>query len=750
MKWAFAGLLICITLVSHAQVIISGNVSDTKKHPLVGASISIENSYDGATADILGNFKFTATEKGRQVIVVTMTGYASVSDTIIIGDSQIVRNFMLHSLATNLDAVVITAGTFAAGDQNKSAELSTLDVVTTASANADITSAMKTLPGSQQVGESEGLFVRGGTGNETKIFIDGTLVNNFFYTSEPGQATRGRFNPFLFKGTVFSSGGYSALYGQAMSSVLLLESIDLPDKTSASFGLSYLSINGGIQKLAKNKKSSWGLSYAYTDLGLVYNIVKQKMDYFKVPKVHELDANYRFKTKHGMVKYYGYFSALNLGYRYTNIDSVGLKNAFSLNNVNYYHNLSWKEKLGKGWKIQLGGSYSNNADKIKTDLNNLQDEKVSSTGNPLYDYQAFRLRSNGQFVNLRWVLEKNLGGLSAIRFGNEYNYGNTLSKYTSYDNVESRFRIKENLLASYAEADIYLMPKLAARTGVRVEHSSLLSRWNAAPRLSLAYQFPDRGQVSLAYGIFYQNPDNKYLPTSSKLHFEDATHYILQYQKIAHQRIFRSEIFYKKYDDLIKATGNYGQLTAVNNKGFGDAKGIEVFWRDKKTFKNMDYWVSYSYLDTRRNFLNYPTEMEPPFAAKHTASVVFKTFLLPWKLQVNASYTFATGRPYYDFHFDDNTNKYIIREQGRTRDYNDLSLSLNYLPQIGKKDAKSFSVFVLSVTNVPGFRNIYSYNFSADGSRKIAVVPASKRFYYLGYFVSFGIDRTQDAIDNHL
>lgn len=750
MKSFFTGLLICIALVTHAQVTIVGKITDNKKHSLPGASISIENSYDGATADSLGHFKFNTTEKGRQVLLVTMLGYSTVTDTIIIGNNSIEKNFVLRSLATNLDAVVITAGTFAAGDQNKSAELSTLDVVTTASANADITSAIKTLPGSQQVGESEGLFVRGGTGNETKIFIDGTLVNNFFYTSEPGQATRGRFNPFLFKGTVFSSGGYSALYGQAMSSVLLLESIDLPDKTSASFGLSYLSINGGIQNLAKNKKSSWGLSYGYSNLGLVFNLIKQKMDYFQVPAVHELDGNFRFKTKHGMVKYYGYFSALKLGYRYTNVDTAGLKNAFSLKNVNYYHNLTWKEKLGDGWKIELGGSYSNNTDRISTELYNLQGEKVNSTGNPLYDYQAFRLRSKGQFVNLRWVLEKNLGGLSAIRFGNEYNNSNTLTRYTSFDIVESKSRLKENLLASYVEGDIYLMPKLAARTGVRVEHSALLSRWNAAPRLSLAYQFPDRGQVSFAYGIFYQNPDNKYLPTTSKLHFEDATHYILQYQKVAHQRIFRSEIFYKKYDDLIKATGNYGQLTAVNNKGFGDAKGIEVFWRDKKSFKNMDYWVSYSYLDTKRNFLNYPAEIEPPFAAKHTASIVFKTFLLPWKLQVNASYTFATGRPYYDFYFDNNINKYIIREQGRTKDYNDLSLSLNYLPSIGKKDAKSFSVFVLSVTNVPGFKNIYSYNFSADGSRKIAVVPASKRFYYLGYFVSFGIDRTQDAIDNHL
>ena len=58
--------------------------------------------------------------------------------------------------------------------------LDPIDIVTTASANGDITGALKTLPGAQQVGESEGLFVRGGTATETKTFIDGTLVNNFF------------------------------------------------------------------------------------------------------------------------------------------------------------------------------------------------------------------------------------------------------------------------------------------------------------------------------------------------------------------------------------------------------------------------------------------------------------------------------------------------------------------------------------------------------------------------------------------
>src|SRR5439155_10627441 len=126
--------------------------------------------------------------------------------------------------------------------------------------------------GAQQIGEQEGLFVRGGTSAETKQFIDGTLVNNPYYTSIPDIATRGRFSPFLFKGTVFSTGGYSALYGQALSSALILESIDLPELSSASLSVSPILLGGGFQQLGKNKNWSWGASYSYTNVLLVYKV----------------------------------------------------------------------------------------------------------------------------------------------------------------------------------------------------------------------------------------------------------------------------------------------------------------------------------------------------------------------------------------------------------------------------------------------------------------------------------------------
>ncbi len=739
------------TTLGMAQVKISGKIIDNHNNQLAGISVSILNSYDGATSDSLGNYSFNTIEKGEQTLQATSAGYKPFEQKINVSGANQTINISLKEQVTELKAVVISAGTFEASDQKKATALNPIDIVTTASANGDITSAIKTLPGTQQVGESEGLFVRGGTASESKIFIDGTLVNNFFYSSEPNQATRGRFNPFLFKGTIFSSGGYSALYGQALSSVLLLESIDLPDKTSADFGISYLAANAGIQKLSKNKKSSWGLTYSYVNLSLVYNLIKQKFDYFKVPILHEGDANFRIKTSStGMLKYFGYFSTTNVGFRNQDVDSLTLKDAFGLKNFNMYHNVSWKEKIGSGWRINAAASYSTNRDHINNELQDANDKKQAIINDPLYAHKNFNLINKGQYANAKVVLEKRLNGLSAVRFGSEYNHSDEKSTYNQYDGSQFYQRIKENILSGFAETDIYITNDIAAKVGARAERSRLIDKWNIAPRISLAYKFPDNSQASVAYGIFYQNPENKYLPSSNSLHFAQATHYIFQYQKITNQRTFRTEIFYKKYDDLIKTGLNNGRFTAINNNGFGDAKGIELFWRDKKTIKNFDYWLSYSYLDTKRDFLNYPFAIEPSFAAKHTASLVLKKFVTKMKTQFNASYTYATGRPYYNINYDDNAGLYKLYDEGRTKDYNSLSLSVNYLPSIGNINAKGFTVIVLSVTNVLGANNVYSYNYSANGKNKVAVTPPSKRFLYLGCFISLGIDRTQDAIENHL
>ncbi|MDB5201962.1 MAG: TonB-dependent receptor [Ferruginibacter sp.] len=753
MKFLITVLLSSFLFPVFGQINLKGKITDNKNKPLPGASVSLKNSYDGATSDSLGNFSFSTTEKGAQIVEITLMGYGAVSRPVSIGNEAISLNISLKELITELNAVTITAGSFEASDKKKGTVLSSLDIVTTASANGDITGALKTLPGTQQVGESEGLFVRGGTATESKIFIDGNLVNNFFYSSLPGLATRGRFNPFLFKGTVFSAGGYSALYGQALSAALILESNDLPERTEADLSLSVLGIGGGIQKLAKDKKSSWGISYNYTNLALAFAVIKQKQDFYKTPTYHQGDANFRIKTKHGgFLKYYGYASWNQTALRSPDIDSTSLQNSFGIENLNTYQNLNWKENFGRGWKFNTGISFSTNKDQIENELQDADYNKQVFTSPSGYAFKNFDLVNKAWYGQARIVLEKRLGGLNAVRFGADHFYSNEKSSYTLYTGAKYNETVEDNLTAAFAETDFYITKDIAAKLGGRLEHSTLMDKWNIAPRASLAYKFKDNSQASFAYGIFYQNPERKYLPApTGQLDFAKASHYILQYQRLNNQRTFRTELFYKQYDQLFKTLPNSnGREVATNNNGNGYARGIELFWRDKKSLKDVDYWISYSYLDTKRDYLNFPGSMRPSFAAKHTASFVVKKFVLPWKTGFNASYNFATGRPYYQLKYDNSQAKYVVADAGETINYNNLSFSLNYLPNLGKTNKKTFLVWVLSVSNVLGQNQVYGYNYAGIANRKEAITPPSKRFVYLGCFLSFGIDRTQDAINNNL
>lgn len=730
-----------------AQVTIKGIVKDNKNNPVSGASIAIKDSYDGATSDSLGRYSFKTFEKGTQLLVVSNIGFKSFEQQIKLETGVITIDVVLKQEVTELTAVVLSAGTFEASDRKRAAAvLDPIDIVTTASANGDITQALKTLPGAQQVGESEGLYVRGGTAAETKTFIDGTLVNNFFFSSVPNIAQFGRFSPFIFKGTVFSTGGYSALYGQALSSALILESIDLPEQSSANLGISVLSLNAGYQHLSKNKKSSFGGSYSYTDLSLAFAVIKQRQDYSRVPAYHNADANFRIKTsKTGMLKYYGYFSSNKLAFTTNSIDSLGYLDRFAISNTNHYHNLSWKENLPKRWKLQTGISYTNNKDDINSGMQDANKNEVI-LGN--LEGKTFGIILKGNYFNTKTVIEKKLKGLSAVRFGSEYNYTDDESEYTAYNGQKYPGTIKEHIKSAFAEADVYVANDLAVKGGLRLEHSSSLEKTNLAPRFSIAYKIGKGSQASIAYGIFYQNPERRYLPSPNNLTYMKATHYIAQYQKVVNQQSFRAEVFYKKYDNLVKTAIVGFTEAAIGNNGFGDAKGFEFFWRDKKTIKNFDYWISYSYLDTKRDFLNFPFAITPNFAAKHTASLVTKKFVQNLKMNFNASYNYSSGRPYYNIGFDG--NNYKFNDRGTIPDYHNVSFAINYLPFIGKKDPKSFAVYVLQVSNIFNIKQTYGYTYSYNGQRKEAIVPTSRMFVFIGAFISFGVDRSDEVINNGL
>ena len=107
-----------LSIAATAQIKISGKITDNHNKALPGISISIKDSYDGATSDSLGNYSFTTSEKGEHIFRLSATGYKPFEQNIDI-NTPININISLKEEITELKAVVITAGTFEASDQKR-------------------------------------------------------------------------------------------------------------------------------------------------------------------------------------------------------------------------------------------------------------------------------------------------------------------------------------------------------------------------------------------------------------------------------------------------------------------------------------------------------------------------------------------------------------------------------------------------------------------------------------------------------
>lgn len=757
MKKKLLFLLLLSPLFSIAQTTISGVVKDYKGEKLVGVNISVKNAYDGATSKADGTYSFETFEKDSITLLASYLGFVSTEKKIFINNDKMTVDLVMKEKINDIKAVVITAGSFEASDEKKGTTLKPLDIVTTAGSNGDNYSALKTLPGTQQTNDREGLFVRGGTGTETQTFIDGTWVRNAFSASVPDLGARGRFNPFIFKGTVFSTGGYSALYGGALSSAVILETIDLPDRSSANLNLSSVGIGLSIQRLAKNKKSSWGVGYNYTNLTPYFLIIKQNVNYKQAPTVHQLDLNYRAKVgKSGIFKFYGYVNKTGIDIQRTNITSLDYANAnkeyqdeYEIQNKNIYTNFSYKNYFNNNWKMNIGVCFSYNNDDITTKILNNQGEVVSDSN--FYNKNWNSIENKNTLATTKLVIEKSFNNLNTLRFGGEYIYGHDFFSFknqrpVNYYNFPAVTQ-DEHYKAIFAEGDIYISNNLAGKIGVRGEHSTVLNKYNIAPRISAAYKLNRLGQFSLAYGMFYQKPELTYLMQNTNLNYMRADHYIINYMYQPKDRMLRVEAYYKKYHDLIK-TNVISATNGIANTGNGYARGIELFYRDKKSIKGIDFWISYSYLDTKRDFLKYIRLVQPDFAATHNGSLVFKKFWTKYMFGINGTYTFSSGRPYINYN-ETNPDKFM---SDRTINYHTINLSVNYLKTI----RKAFTVFVLGVNNPIGIKQIYGYNYATNDLNndgllyQKAITPAARQFVFIGMFMSWGIDRTQEAIDGNL
>ena len=709
---------ICSFWIATAQTTISGTVTDKSGNVISGANVFLEGTYDGASTTEEGTFFFETMETGAQTLVISALAYEThyeMGEVSYLKDLKIV----MVEAVNQLTGVTLTAGTFEAGDNSKVSVLKPLDIVTTAGAAGDFVAALQTLPGTTTVNEDGRLFVRGGAAGETQVFIDGLRVFQPFNATTNNIPTRGRFSPFLFKGITFSTGGYSAEYGQALSSVLLLNTTDVPDQEKTD--ISAMTVGGGVGHTKIWGDESLSINTQYINLAPYESLIPstQGVRWNNPYESISGEAVFRSKGDKSMFKLYTGFNYANFDIEQEDInfeDFVG----FGLKNNNLYVNSSYKYFFDNNWTVGLGGSISWDTNDIGF-LGNTVDANETAS--------HIKIKAKKMF-NSRFTL--NLGSeLFNTNYDETFETAEGFALDSSFDDV---------LWAGFVEGDIFFTNDFAMKLGARLENTSVLNEFTISPRLSLAYKNGEHSQFSLAYGDFYQNPLTESLRFDQTLGLEKTSHYILNYQYLNNGKTFRVEGYYKDYDDLVKFDSEFPQFNSqFSNQGSGYAAGLDMFWRDNKSINNLDYWVSYSYLDTERDFRDFRERATPNFAPKHNFSLVTKLWVNKLRSQVGASYNFASGRPY-----DDPNTPGFMEE--RTKTFNNLSLNWAYLIDQQK-------ILYFSVNNVLSFNNVSNYQYAntpnADGFfDRRAITPPADSFFFVGFFWTISDDNKSNQLDN--
>ncbi len=721
MKYHVFLFLFClIPLLIYGQKKIHGEVQDTYGQPLLGANVYLLNTYDGTSTDEKGQFEFNTDQNGIRELVVSAIGYETWQNKIDLNLESGNLHILMKEEPQQLEDLVISAGLFEASDEKKSVALRPLDIVTTAGATADIPGVLNTLPGTQTVGEEGRLFIRGGDSEETKNFIDGMLVDQAYSITPVSIPSRMRFSPFLFSGTSFSTGGYSAEYGQALSGTLILKTENTPPQTQTDFSL--MSVGGSIAHTQKYENSSLFIESGYFDLTPYFFLVPQKAAWTKAPRNWQNTIMYRKKFKEsGFLKifYTNDFSSMELDQP----SWIDINQSIRIKMKNEYHHLNTNYQNKISDKLMVYAGISGTISDTNSNLEIVEDVTHQNTLHAkVYAYQ-------------------NLGNKVGIKFGTDQYvmyYKKNLSLIT--ENANFRGSYSEWLPALFLESDIYITEKLVGRIGLRAEYADLPQKYSVTPRLSIAYKTGRYSQVSLATGIYRQRPAPEYRVINKDLIDEQAFHYIINYQWIKDLRTFRIELYHKKYNDLVKFVHQYQyDPSNYSNEGSGYAQGIDIFWRDSRLIKNVDYWLSYSFLDTRRLYKDFPEKSTPYFASTHNFSFVYKHFIQLIRSQLGLTYTWASSRPYHN----PNSDQFNAE---RTPSYHDLSMNFSYL-------IKTNFIIHFSITNLLGRDNIFGYQYSSvpdeDGNFDgIAIRQPAKRFVFLGLFLTLTKDRNINQLRN--
>ncbi len=731
MKIIFLQLLILfsVTLKSFAQdssesvtTKIYGIVKGDKDIILNGANLVIEGTIDGASTDEKGYYEFETEKSGTQNLLVTMQDYTDKKIPVeIITGKNIELNIKLSKAEIRTEEIIVTASSFTSGNNN-AVTLTPLEIVRIPGADADIYRAITTFPGSNQVNEGSRISVRGGDPDEVLTIIDlASLYNPFIFDDTFNTSAYSTVNPWGLRGINFTSGGFSAKYGNVLSALLDLKSYDMPQSTGmfAWIGLANASLNGVY--LSNNKKFGATFSAGKLFLDPYFAVNGKNSEYSPIPQSNQLGGTLSYMLgSTGNLKFYANYTDDKIGIFSPSASYDGFYNGRS---KSIFTNLKMMIAPSSSTLLNAGVSYSLYDKKNNYGILNTDTKEIYSKGRIDFTKQV----SSKVDINTGIEYEYNCYDINGTVPLFSFNLRQDAPSYSLVADQNS------GRLGAYVETQLKVSDKFFVIPGVRTDYQTLSKIGSFDPRISFGYQFSKFNAVRGAVGLYHQYPklDNYLRAENNQLDPEAAMHYILGYEfNKGGNYIFRVEGYYKKYSNLVLLNREY---FFYRSEGEGDVKGVDVFLKAKIKNK-FTGWISYAYCDSKRKQYEAVSLVPADYDITNSVNVV-GSYNLSDNMVFGLSYKISTGKPYTPVtgsYYDQRQNIYVPLyselNSGRFPTYSRLDMNAQYIfAMFGK-----FAVAVLSVNNILNQNNIYDYTYNYDYSQRLEIVTNNKRTVYVG------------------
>lgn len=655
---------------------ISGKVVDKfTGQPLPGVNILVAGTANGAASDANGEFEVTGLDPGSYTLRASAIGYSDQFKADVVVSSGRPANvvFEMQESVIELEGVTVTSGYFndIPTEVNSVANFSYEEIRRSPGGFEDVVRALSVLPGvAQQSAGRNDLVVRGGAPSENLYLVDDFIIPNINHFGNQG-ATGGPLsfiNLDFVRETQFSSGGFSALYGDKLSSVLKIDLREgrkdkLGGKATISASQFGLNLEGPV-----SESSSFIFSARRSYLDFIFNAA----GFGFVPEYWDFLAKYDNKIDEK-----NKLSVLFIGA----IDRVNFNNDTK---DNLYDNA---RVLGSDQNQYTAGiSYKHFYDNSLFTISfsrNLTDYNSSQRDTLL---QPVFLNNSLEAENeLKADLVYKLSSSTELNFGAsgklaEFNAAVKLPSFiTTFDDtlLISGLNVKKNYTkySAFAQFSTVLMNRLRLNAGLRGDYfDAIKDEISISPRFSASYLFTDDLTVNFSTGIYHQSPSYIWLAaykSNNSLKQVRVDQYVagIEY-KIRQDLRFKTEGFYKVYSDypasklrsylvmVNTGTGFGGSddnfasfgLDPLVSKGKGTVKGAEVSLQKKASDSPAYGLISMTY--SKADFTAIDGISRSGNFDQNFLLNIFGGYIFNEKWEANFKFRLATGRPYTPFNAD--------------------------------------------------------------------------------------------------